>query len=59
MKITFTQDEINEIITGFLKDKYSGMLSENHKVTEVNNVGKSYKDVELTIEKVEEVKNDV
>ena len=59
MKITFTQEEMTEIITGFLKDNYSGILREGQKVVEVNNVGSNYKDVELIIEKVEEVKKDV
>ena len=56
MKIVFTQKEMREIITKFLKDNYSGILGENQTVTEVMNLGNSYSDVELIIEEKEENK---
>ena len=56
MKIVFTQKEMKEIITKFLKDHYSGILGEDQIVTEVVNVGNSFSDVELIIEEIEENK---
>jgi len=50
MKIVLTQEEIMEMMTSFLKDKYSGLLSEKQAVTKIKNLGNNYSNVELIVE---------